>query len=98
MRGNRGCVRKRRGGRRRKSEIKSRSHNELRGPLVCLPNNRRRDLAAVKTTSNNRPFFRAAEWKDDGTLTRNPPRSNGRSEPIGTDCFTISRIIDLRAD
>lgn len=69
------------------------------GPPICLPNNRRLDLVAVKTTSNNRPFFRAAERKDEGTSTRESPlRSNGRSEPIGADCFTISRIIDLRAD
>lgn len=42
------------------------------GPLICLPNNRRLDLVAVKTTSNNRPFFRAAERKDEGTSTRAP--------------------------
>lgn len=42
------------------------------GPPICLPNNRRLDLVAVKTTSNNRPFFRAAERKDEGTSTRAP--------------------------
>lgn len=42
------------------------------GLPVCLPNNRRLDLAAVKTTSNNRPFFHAAEWKDESTLTSTP--------------------------
>lgn len=57
-------------------------HNELRGPLVCLPNNRRLDLTAMKTTSDNRSFIR----RSSGSITIR------WQEPLLSFCVNRSRL------